>query len=39
LTASVSTWSIGSSTAGTGSVLSLSDTNTADIRFFAVDAQ
>ncbi len=39
LTTAVSTWSIGSSTPGTGSVQSLSDTNTADIRFFAVDAQ
>lgn len=35
----VSTWAIGASIVGTGGVLSLSDTNTADIRFFAVDAQ
>jgi hypothetical protein len=35
----VATWAIGPSIAGTGSVLSLSDTNNADIRFFAVDAQ
>jgi len=39
LTTPVSTWAIGNSTAGTGSVLSLSDTSTADIRFFAVEAQ
>lgn len=39
LATAVSTWSIGSSVAGSGSVLSLSETNTADIRFFAVDAQ
>jgi hypothetical protein len=36
---SVSTWTTGASISGTGAVLSLSDTNTADIRFFAVDAQ
>ncbi|MBC8097027.1 MAG: hypothetical protein H7Y43_14570 [Akkermansiaceae bacterium] len=35
----VSTWATGSTISGTGSVLSLTDTNTADIRFFAVDAQ
>lgn len=39
LTSPVSTWAIGASIPGTGSVQSLSDTNTADIRFFAVDAQ
>lgn len=39
LTSPVSTWAIGASITGTGSVLSLSDTNTAGIRFFAVDAQ
>ena len=39
LTTGVSTWTTGASISGTGSVLSLSDTNTADIRFFAVDAQ
>lgn len=35
----VSTWAVGDSIAGTGAVQSLSDTNTAAIRFFAVDAQ
>jgi hypothetical protein len=39
LTSAVSSWSTGDSISGNGSVLSLSDTNTADIRFFAVDAQ
>ena len=39
LTSPVSTWTIGASIVGTGSVLSLSDTNTANLRFFAVDAQ
>ncbi len=39
LTTPVSTWTTGASIVGTGAVLSLSDTNTADIRFFAVDAQ
>lgn len=39
LIAPVSTWAIGNSITGTGSVLSLSDTSTADIRFFAVEAQ
>lgn len=39
LTTPVSTWTVGASLTGTGAVLSLSDTNTADIRFFAVDAQ
>lgn len=39
LTTPVSTWSIGASISGTGAVLSLTDTNTAAIRFFAVDAQ
>lgn len=39
LTTPVSTWAVGSTIGGTGSVLSLTDTNTADIRFFAVDAQ
>ena len=35
----VSSWAIGASLTGTGSVQSLTDTNTADIRFFSVDAQ
>jgi hypothetical protein len=35
----VSTWNIGSSLSGTGSVLPLSDTNSGDSRFYAVDAQ
>ena len=39
LTSAVTTWTTGASTSGTGSVLSLSDTNSADVRFFAVDAQ
>ncbi|HEX5223172.1 MAG TPA: hypothetical protein VFZ59_26675 [Verrucomicrobiae bacterium] len=39
LSTPVATWSIGSSVVGTGSVLSLTDTSTADLRFFAVDAQ
>jgi len=39
LSTPVSTWAIGSSVVGTGSVVSLSDTSTAAIRFFAVDAQ
>jgi len=39
LSTPASTWTIGAATTGTGSVLSLSDTNTAAIRFFAVDAQ
>ena len=39
LSTPVSTWPVGSSVVGTGSVLSLTDTSTADIRFFAVDAQ
>src|SRR5262249_2317943 len=36
---SVSTWSAGSSIPGTGAVLSLTDTNSDNVRFFAVDAQ
>ncbi len=39
LTTPVSTWTTGNSLAGTGGVLSLTDTNSADIRFFAVDVQ
>ena len=39
LTSPVSTWATGASIVGTGAVQSLTDTNTADIRFFAVDAQ
>jgi len=39
LTAPVSTWTAGASIPGTGGVLSLADTNTAAIRFFAVEVQ
>jgi len=39
LTTPVSTWTIGSSTTGTGAVLSLTDTSSEGTRFFAVDAQ
>ena len=39
LTSPVSAWPVGASIVGTGAVQSLTDTNTADIRFFAVDAQ
>ena len=35
----VSSWSIGASVSGNGSTLSLADTNSAVIRFFAVEAQ
>lgn len=39
LGAPVSTWTTGSSINGTGAVLSLADTNSAGIRFYAVEAQ
>jgi hypothetical protein len=39
LTTPVSSWSIGASANGTGSVVSLTETNSTDLRFFAVDAQ
>jgi hypothetical protein len=39
LTTPVSTWAVGDSIAGTGGVLSLTDTNTAGIRFFRVAAE
>jgi len=39
LTSPVSAWAIGASVIGNGAVQSLTDTNTASVRFFAVDAQ
>jgi hypothetical protein len=39
LSTPVSTWTLGNSIAGTGAVLSLTDTSTADIRFFAVEVE
>jgi hypothetical protein len=39
LTSPLSSWPIGASLTGNGSVLSLSDTNLAPTRYFAVDAQ
>ena len=37
LTSPVSTWSVGASVTGTGSVLSLQDTNASDIVFYAIE--
>jgi hypothetical protein len=39
LSAPSSTWTVGSSVSGNGSVLSLQDTNSAAVRFFSVQAQ
>lgn len=39
LTTPVSGWSVGASTGGTGNVLSLSDTNATDVRFYSVKVQ
>ncbi len=38
-TSAVSTWAVGASITGTGEELSLTDTSSADVRFYAVDAQ